>query len=113
MANTENPTTAKCNRCGRTLRSAKSIARGYGPTCTSKIAKAAKIATEKPAQVTKALELIELNAIVPVKGRTVFRSISSDGTRTYLTAATGQCTCPAGLKSRQCYHGLAASLIAA
>jgi uncharacterized Zn finger protein len=31
----------------------------------------------------------------------------------YLTAVTGQCNCPAGLKSRRCYHALATALLLA
>lgn len=111
-------TITRCPRCRRVLRSARSIAAGVGPTCKAKIAAAAKTTTAKPAQVAKAAELIELGAIVPIRGRrarrtSVFRVVSSDGTRTYLTATTGQCNCPAGLKSRDCYHGLAARLVTA
>jgi hypothetical protein len=111
MDTTQHPT-ARCVRCGRVLRSAKAVAAGCGRTCKAKIAAAAKTATAKPAQVEKARELVELGAIVPIRGRRVFRSISSDGTRSYLTAA-GNCNCPAGLKSKECYHSLAVRLIAA
>ena len=63
---TATQTTAKCI-CGRTLRAAKSVARGYGPRCWAKIQEAAKVvdlAAYKANQVAKAAELIELRAIV-------------------------------------------------
>lgn len=58
-------------------------------------------------QIAKAAELIEDQAILPLRGR-VYLAVSSDGTETYRTAASGQCNCPAGLKSRRCFHTLAA-----
>lgn len=110
-------TTTHCLRCGRTLRSARSLAAGYGPTCKTKIARAAEASKEKPAQVAKAIELVEVGGIVPLtrasRLRRVFRVVSSRGDQTYLTAATGQCNCPAGLVGRACYHSLAATLITA
>lgn len=78
------------------------------------VRRAAKASTEKPAQVAKAVELIELGAIVPLnRGRKlarVFRTVSSKGDATYLTAATN-CTCPAGRNARSCYHELAVRLV--
>lgn len=108
-------TPARCLRCSRVLRSAKSVAAGVGPTCKGKIAVAAKTTPAKPAQVAKAVELVELAAILPLprRGARVFRSVSSKGDTTYLTAAHN-CTCPAGLRSRsECYHMLAVQLITA
>ncbi len=109
MTRKTNPT-VKCIRCGRTLRSETSIARGVGPTCAAKIAKATVDA--KATTIDKARELIELAALVPVKGRRVFRVVASKGDHTYLTAARN-CTCPAGLKGRECYHMAAVRLLAA
>jgi hypothetical protein len=116
---TETPKTAKCLRCGRVLRSAASIAAGYGPTCGRKIRAAAATVTaaklHKAVAVAKAMELIELGGIVPVRTRRtpVFRTVSSDGTGSYLTARQA-CTCAAGLKGRYtCYHRVAVELIAA
>jgi hypothetical protein len=106
-------TTTRCGRCGRVLRSTKSQSRGYGPTCQAKITAATKTATGKPAQIAKAVELVELGGIVPVRGRRIYRATSTDGTRTYLTAVTGQCNCPAGLHGHACYHVTAARLLAA
>lgn len=104
-----------CLRCGRPLRSAASAARGYGRTCAAKVRAAATtvdLTDYKPAQIDSARELIEDGAIVQIRPR-VCRSVSSDGTELYLTAITGQCNCPAGLKGRRCYHALAAALLLA
>lgn len=104
----------RCRHCGRILRSAKSVALGYGPTCARKIRKAtaAQADQHKPAAVEKACELIEQGGILPLRGRHVFAVVSSDGERTYKTAAQG-CTCPAGIKGRHvCYHRVAAQILA-
>lgn len=113
MTNTTTPTT-KCLRCHRVLRSTTSIARGYGPTCHTKVTAAAKTSTHKPTQVAKAIELIEVGGIIPLRtGRTrVFTVVSSSGTGHYLTAPQA-CTCKAGLRGLTCYHRIAAQLIAA
>lgn len=109
-------THTNCLRCGRKLTSAKSVATGYGPTCTRRVKAAAKaqvIAAHKPTTVAKAQELIEQGAIVPLRGHRIFTVISSDGTATYKTAAQA-CTCPAGIKGRfVCYHRVAAQIVAA
>jgi len=109
---TATQTTAKCI-CGRTLRAAKSVERGYGPRCFAKIQQAAKVAPFKPAQVAKAQELIADGGILPIRGRRVFRVVSSNGSATYL-AAPQACNCAAGLKAKHtCYHRVAAAILAA
>lgn len=112
--NTTAAHTTKCLRCGRVLRSAKSVARQYGPGCAAHIRKATAapaVTAHKPAAIAKAVELIELGAITPLRGRRVFTVISSDGTDTYKTAPTG-CTCKAGIKGRYvCYHRVAATIL--
>jgi hypothetical protein len=104
-----------CLRCGRRLSSTKSTATGYGPTCTRKVRKSARaevIAQHKPAQVAKAQELIEQGGVIPLR-RNVFRTVSSDGTRTYLTAPQA-CNCAAGLKGKHmCFHRIAAQIVTA
>lgn len=101
-----------CLRCGRTLRTAKSQATGYGPTCARHIRRAAVDLTDyKPHQVASARELIEDGAIVPLRS-VVFVAVSTDGTETYRTAPTA-CTCKAGLKGTRCYHQLAARMLLA
>ena len=92
-----------CIKCGRRLHCAVSRSRGYGWGCWARVRKARKLAvlvnfTIK--QIEQAAELIEDAAIIPTALATVFRTVSSDGTRVYLTTATG-CTCPA---SKACFH---------
>ncbi|WP_034090410.1 DUF6011 domain-containing protein [Streptacidiphilus albus] len=105
----------RCLRCGRTLRSTDSIARGYGRTCRAKVTAAAKAKAAsqfKPATVAKAQELIELGGLVAIQPR-VFRVVSSDGAGHYLTAPEA-CTCAAGLRGLHvCYHRAAAAIMLA
>jgi hypothetical protein len=112
MATTEQ--TADCRRCGRALHSAEAIARGYGRTCWRKVREAANVVVDlaawKAEQIAKAAEAIEDGAVIRLRGR-IFLVVSTDGTETYRTAATGHCNCPAGLKGRRCFH-TAAALIA-
>lgn len=108
--------TTKCGKCKRTLTSAASVALGFGPTCYRKVKQAAKakaIATAyKPHQIVKAQELLDLGALVPLRGRRVFLVPSSDGTETYRTHRAA-CTCPAGIKGvHPCKHRIAAHMIA-
>jgi len=113
MQATEN--TTKCGRCHRTLRTAASIALGYGPTCHRKIRRTATtpaITTAyKVHQVVKAEELLALGALVPLR-HGVYLVPSQDGSRTYRTHRAA-CTCPAGLKGvHPCKHRIAAHMIA-
>lgn len=104
-----------CHRCGRKLTSATSSARGYGRVCATKVREAAKVVNlseYKAAQIESAQELIADGAILPLRGR-IYLAVSSDGLTTHRTATTGQCTCPAGLKGRRCYHVAAAQILAA
>lgn len=101
-----------CLRCGRTLRTVKSQALGYGPKCAAKVRTAPVDTSDyKAHQVASARELIEDGAIIPLRS-VVFIAVSTDGTETYKTAPTG-CTCPAGLKGSRCYHQLAARMLLA
>lgn len=105
-----------CLSCGRPLRSADSQARGRGRYCAAKLRRATQLADlrdYKPAQVEAARELIEDAAILPLRGRRIYQSVSSDGTELYLTAVTGHCNCPAGLRGTRCYHTAAARMLAA
>jgi hypothetical protein len=107
--------TATCRRCRATLRSAKSVARGIGPTCErmERREAAAAAAGFKPAAVAKAKELIADGGIVPVRGRRVFAVVASNGVDRYLTAPN-TCNCPASLRARHaCYHRVAATMLAA
>ncbi len=109
----ETGTHTHCARCGRTLTDPRSIGRGVGPVCARRIAAAAPtmLATIKPAQVTKALDLIADGGIATVSlGH--YLTVSSNGQTRYETTAN-TCSCPAGSYGRDCYHRVAASLIAA
>lgn len=105
---------ANCLRCGRVLRSAKSVSVGYGPTCSKHIRTATKnaaVTAHKPDAIAKATELIEQGGILPLRGRRVFTVVASDGIGTYKTAPQG-CTCKAGIKGRYvCYHRVAATIL--
>jgi|SRR5687768_3832529 len=102
-----------CLRCGRALRSAKSCAAGYGPTCQRKVRQAAKaqvVAQYKPHQIAKAEELIEQGGLIPLRGQ-IYLAVSSDGSRTYKTHRTA-CSCPAGIKGlHPCKHRIAAHIL--
>lgn len=103
-----------CLSCGRKLRSVKSIARGRGQACQTKVNKSLKTADLSEfstKQVESARELIEDGAIVLVRPN-VFRSVSSDGQSEYLTHPA-VCNCPAGLKDRACYHRAAVIVLLA
>jgi hypothetical protein len=107
--------TTRCNRCGRRLRSAKAVAAGYGRTCKAKVKAAAERVTSgyTTDQVTKAVELVEVTAIVRhTPGQ--FQAVSSRGDAIYLVdQAAHTCTCPAGQHGRVCYHLAAADILAA
>ena len=115
MTKTATPKTATCRRCYATLTATKSVAAGIGPRCAREDRREAAVraAGFKPATVEKARQLIADKGIVPIRGRRVFHAVSSDGTRTYLTAPQA-CTCAAGLKGRHvCFHRVAATILAA
>ncbi|MCX4458535.1 hypothetical protein OOK58_42235 [Streptomyces sp. NBC_01728] len=102
----------RCLKCRRRLR--KPSPDGLGPKCRAKIRRKARNEGEHPLwQVNKAIELLELGAVIPLRQNRVFLVVADDGNGTYLTAATGQCNCPAGLRSIRCYHAVAAHLVAA
>jgi len=107
--------TAKCGRCRRTLTAARSVALGYGRTCQTRIAVAAKAAAAlfKPAQIVKAVDAIELHAVIRTAG-TTYAALSSAGDVAYrVELAAGTCTCPAGQHGRACYHLAAAAILVA
>jgi ribosomal protein L37E len=104
-----------CKRCGRPITSVRSIAEalrncGYGRGCAKRIQDNAQAAaqTENPAQWVKAVDLITDGGLVHVR-RGVYAVPSSDGLRTYLTAAQA-CSCPA---RKRCYHSIAVTIATA
>ncbi len=119
MTGTENtPNVTGTRRClgpcgGRVLKSAKSVALGYGPVCLRKIREAALAearADFTPEQQVKADELIRDGGIV-AQAPGLFEAVSSKGSDLYCTDGHS-CTCPAGAKDRRCYHLLAARVLA-
>jgi len=110
-------TTAKCLRCGRTLRAASSVARGYGRGCRAIIRAAAIAAAVKgfaQRQVDAALELISDGGLVATSRPGVFRAVSSKGDGSYLThPATCSCAAAKRGKATPCYHSLAAKIVLA
>jgi hypothetical protein len=103
---------ARCLKCRRQLRNPSPD--GLGPKCRRKVRREARTDTTHPKwQVAKAVELLELGAVVPLRQNQIFLVVSDDGTDVYRSAATGQCNCPAGLRSVRCYHSLAARFVAA
>jgi len=96
-------------RCGRKL----TVSAGYGPVCLRKIRQAALAearADFTADQQAKADELIRDGGMVPHPHKGVFTAVSSKGDVTYLVHAA-VCSCPAGIKSRRCYHLLAARVL--
>lgn len=115
MTSTDTTQTRECLGCGRTLRSAAAVARGYGSGCWAKVRKAeraADLSAWAPRQIEQAAELIEDGGVVPTAKPGVFRTVSSDGTAVYLTSAHW-CGCPAGLAGRLCYHRAATTVVIA
>ena len=98
-------------RCGRILRSAKSVSLGYGPVCARKIRKAAEdevFAGASPKVAEKARQLIADKGIVPARRPGVYEAVSLDGARVYRCTARA-CTCEAGCRGKyDCNHELAA-----
>jgi hypothetical protein len=101
----------QCLRCRLWLRSARSAGKPYGPRCARRVTTAARVleASGLPVAV-RAAEALRDGALVPVRHRDVFRTVSSDGQRTYLTHPNG-CNCQAGLFSRDCFHVMGAAIL--
>jgi len=108
--------TTRCLRCHRILRAQRSLAAGYGPGCRARIRAAAlteALRDFSAAQLEKARELVADKGVIRTGFAGVFRTVSTDGASYYLTAATGQCNCRAGLNGRRCYHVAAAVMMQA
>ncbi|EOD70352.1 DUF6011 domain-containing protein [Amycolatopsis vancoresmycina] len=106
-------TTAKCKRCKRVLRSAESIARGYGRHCAREEAARLVLANYSAAQVEKVTQLLEDGGVARTSRHT-FEVVASNGIRRYeVNATTASCTCKAAENGRKCYHVAAAQLLAA
>lgn len=107
--------TARCLRCGRALRAARSIRASYGPVCRARILAARLTEALRDftaAQIGKARELIADGGLVPSGRPGVFRAVSSRGDESYL-AHSATCNCPGALRGRRCYHSLAVRIVTA
>ena len=114
--------TAKCLKCGRTrhFHSAEAADRAgpHGRICRMRIRAAQLAAILKgftQAQIEAAREMIADGAFVPTGHPGVFRVVSSDGERTYLSHPDG-CNCPAWLRRvmpKSCKHMLGSRILTA
>lgn len=108
----------RCLGCRHVIRSAESLATGYGAGCRAKMRQAAKsadLSAWTESQVADARQAIEDGAVVPSSREGVYHVVSSDGSEVHLTHANG-CNCENGLKtrpSRPCYHRCAVAIVLA
>lgn len=113
MSTTTDPR-PRCLKCRRVLRSAKSVALGYGPTCTKRVKENARFAAEdfQPVQVEKALELLADGGIVRSIRPRLFFAVSSTGDNNYVVnTIDNSCTCKAGQRDIRCYHLAAVQIL--
>lgn len=111
--------TAKCERCHRVLRSAKSIAAGKGRTCArlARIEAAANVVDltafkDTAAARTKAMQLIADRAIVATRHAGQYLAVASQGDNTYLVDTIERsCTCKAGQRLGRCSHLVAGDIL--
>lgn len=109
--------TTTCIRCGRTLRSEKSVADGMGRTCKARVRAAAEVVDltqfrDARAAKNRAVELIEQAGVIPASRAGLFLAVSSDGTNTYLVDTDeGSCTCKGYVNAGHCFHLVAANLL--
>lgn len=97
----------RCIRCGTEMSRSGVI----GPRCRTRVLrKARSLRGFSAEQVDKAVEMIDTGAILRLRKRRVFLSVSSKGHRYYRTAVQS-CTCPGSVHTGRCYHQLAALLL--
>lgn len=105
--------TVTCDRCGRVLRSAASIARRLGGWCATRrrraLATAATAGAWSADKLAKVTELLNDGGLVRARRAGVWFAVASAGLTRYIVHAAG-CTCPAGLKCRSCYHRAAVTV---
>jgi hypothetical protein len=110
--------TRNCLRCGRKLRSAEAVARGYGAGCWARVRSAertADLSAWTESQIEDARQAIEDGAVVPSTRPGVFHVVSVDGTEVHRTHRNG-CNCTNGLKTQQprpCFHRCAVVIVLA
>ena len=100
----------RCKRCKRWLRKTPGP---YGPRCVVRVNAACRVLEESRVPVAeRAAEALRDGALAPLRshGGRVYRAVSSDGRRTYLTHRCA-CNCQAGLYAKPCYHKVAAAVL--
>lgn len=108
----------RCLGCRHVIRSAESLATGYGAGCRAKMRQAAKsadLSAWTESQVADARQAIEDGAVVPSTRPGVYHVVSSDGSEVYRTHAKG-CSCTNGLQTRParpCWHRAAVAIVLA
>ena len=119
MSSTETTNeTHRCIGCRRPIRSAESLATGYGAGCRAKARRAvrqADLSAWTDSQVEEARQAIEDGAVVPSSRKGVYHVVSVDGTEVHLVHRDG-CNCTAGLKTHQprpCWHRCAVAIVLA
>jgi len=106
----------RCLGCRHPIRSAESLASGYGAGCRAKMRKAertADLSAWTPSQIEDARLALEDGAVVPSTREGVFHVVSSDGSEVYRTHADG-CVCANGLQTRPprpCWHRCAVTIV--
>ena len=102
-----------CTRCGRPLTGARAIRRGYGWRCYARIQRAARALLASPNSAAwRAADALLDGVFVRHPHSRVYRVVSSDGSKVYLTHPCG-CTCEAGLHSKLCWHRAGVTVLAA
>lgn len=99
----------RCKGCHRPLRTAATIAAGFGPICARRQHLVA--AGYSPRQVDDAVETVELGGVVRLRGR-VHLVVGHQGDIYRATSEIGQCSCRAGLAEKTCFHTAAVRLVA-
>jgi hypothetical protein len=101
-----------CRKCNRTLSNPEAI---YGPKCWHRLrGPVAELQRSRNKAAQKAADLLLTGGLVRQRGHggRVWRAVSSDGTRSYLTALEA-CTCDSGRYSAFCNHRAALSVLLA
>lgn len=105
-----------CRRCGRAIKSPRSIREaltngGYGRGCARVIEANARNAALSETVTAEALELVEDGGAVQVTPA-VWLTVSTDGATRYETNPdAGTCTCKSGQYGRLCHHLAAVAAI--
>ena len=104
----------RCERCHRRLNACSYERRRFGNlgrSCYARRARAVRaLYASRNAAASRAAELIELGALIPMKRPGFYRVPSADGRSAYTTCSRG-CTCPAGIHAKLCKHSVAAAVL--